>query len=170
MRLVDRYAVAKNACSASEAQNAHWHSTFQCSIPVTRLTARARGLATRTPRWSLGLGLRTFVTRHRRPTAAGAILCTQNRSISSRNSGKFHGISKRGLLLEFASVVDAVRCAVEAQREMAERNADVPPNRRIELRMGISPIAPRRQRAGRSKTRRWRCPTSPRSQCCRSRI
>ena len=75
-----------------------------------------------------------------------------------------------GLLLEFASVVDAVRCAVDVQREMAERNADVPPNRRIELRMGISPIAPRRQRAGRSKTRRWRCPTSPRSQCCRSRI
>jgi adenylate cyclase len=43
-----------------------------------------------------------------------------------------------GLLLEFASVVDAVRCAVEVQREMAERNADVPPNRRIELRMGIN--------------------------------
>ena len=31
-----------------------------------------------------------------------------------------------GLLLEFASVVDAVRCAVEVQREIAERNADVP--------------------------------------------
>jgi adenylate cyclase len=43
-----------------------------------------------------------------------------------------------GLLLEFASVVDAVRCAVEVQREMAERNADVPPERRIEFRMGIN--------------------------------
>ena len=43
-----------------------------------------------------------------------------------------------GLLLEFASVVDAVRCAVEVQREMAERNADVLPDRRIELRMGIN--------------------------------
>jgi adenylate cyclase len=43
-----------------------------------------------------------------------------------------------GLLLEFASVVDAVRCAVEVQREMAERNADVAPDRRIELRMGIN--------------------------------
>src|SRR5271169_3380456 len=43
-----------------------------------------------------------------------------------------------GLLLEFASVVDAVRCAVEVQREIAERNADVPPDRRIELRMGIN--------------------------------
>jgi adenylate cyclase len=43
-----------------------------------------------------------------------------------------------GLLLEFASVVDAVRCAVEVQREMVERNADVPPDRRIEFRMGIN--------------------------------
>jgi len=43
-----------------------------------------------------------------------------------------------GLLLEFASVVDAVRCAVEVQREMAERNADVPADRRIEFRMGIN--------------------------------
>jgi TolB-like protein/class 3 adenylate cyclase/Flp pilus assembly protein TadD len=43
-----------------------------------------------------------------------------------------------GLLVEFASVVDAVRCAVEVQRAMAERNADVPPDRRIELRMGIN--------------------------------
>ena len=31
-----------------------------------------------------------------------------------------------GALVEFASVVDAVRCAVEVQRDMAERNADVP--------------------------------------------
>jgi len=43
-----------------------------------------------------------------------------------------------GLLIEFASVVDAVRCAVEVQRAMAERNTDVPPDRRIELRMGIN--------------------------------
>jgi adenylate cyclase len=42
-----------------------------------------------------------------------------------------------GLLIEFVSVVDAVRCSVEVQREMAERNADVPPDRRIEFRMGI---------------------------------
>src|SRR6516162_235763 len=43
-----------------------------------------------------------------------------------------------GLLIEFASVVDAVRCAVEVQRAVAERNVDVPPDRRIELRMGIN--------------------------------
>jgi adenylate cyclase len=43
-----------------------------------------------------------------------------------------------GLLLEFPSVVDAVRCAVDVQRGMAERNAEVPPEQRIEFRIGIN--------------------------------
>src|SRR3984893_1870941 len=43
-----------------------------------------------------------------------------------------------GLLVEFGSVVDAVRCAVDVQREMAVRNAGVPEERRIEFRMGIN--------------------------------
>src|SRR5207248_5818105 len=43
-----------------------------------------------------------------------------------------------GLLVEFASVVDAVRCAVDVQREMAQRNADVPAETRVELRVGIN--------------------------------
>jgi adenylate cyclase len=42
-----------------------------------------------------------------------------------------------GLLAEFASVVDAVRCAVDVQRGMAARSADVAPDRRIEFRIGI---------------------------------
>jgi class 3 adenylate cyclase len=43
-----------------------------------------------------------------------------------------------GFLAEFASVVDAVRCAVEVQRGMAERNAATPPEKRIEFRVGIN--------------------------------
>jgi adenylate cyclase len=43
-----------------------------------------------------------------------------------------------GLLVEFASIVDAVRCAVEVQQEMAARNAAVPAGRRIEFRVGIN--------------------------------
>src|SRR2546426_4489828 len=43
-----------------------------------------------------------------------------------------------GLLLEFPSVVDAVRCAVDVQRGMAERNADLPLEQRIDLRIGIN--------------------------------
>ncbi len=43
-----------------------------------------------------------------------------------------------GMLVEFASVVDAVRCAVEVQRGLAERNTDVPAERRIAFRIGIN--------------------------------
>jgi adenylate cyclase len=42
-----------------------------------------------------------------------------------------------GLLAEFSSVVDAVRCAVDVQRGMAQRNTDVPYERRIQFRIGI---------------------------------
>ncbi|RWA65380.1 adenylate/guanylate cyclase domain-containing protein [Mesorhizobium sp.] len=42
-----------------------------------------------------------------------------------------------GALVEFRSVVDAVRCAVEVQNGMVERNAGVPQDRRIEFRIGI---------------------------------
>src|SRR5262249_33142963 len=41
-----------------------------------------------------------------------------------------------GMLVEFASVVDALRCAVEVQRGMTERNVDVPQDKRIEFRVG----------------------------------
>jgi TolB-like protein/class 3 adenylate cyclase len=52
--------------------------------------------------------------------------------------GRIVRITGDGLLIEFASVVDAVRCAVDVQREMAVRNAEVPPDRRIEFRIGIN--------------------------------
>jgi TolB-like protein/class 3 adenylate cyclase len=42
-----------------------------------------------------------------------------------------------GALVEFRSVVEAVRCAVEVQNGMVERNAGLPPDRRIEFRIGI---------------------------------
>jgi TolB-like protein/Tfp pilus assembly protein PilF len=42
-----------------------------------------------------------------------------------------------GVLIEFASAVDATRCAVEIQRGMVERNASVHEDKRIELRIGI---------------------------------
>src|SRR5262245_11617098 len=43
-----------------------------------------------------------------------------------------------GLLVEFASVVDALRCAVDVQREMTGRNAAIAADNRIELRIGIN--------------------------------
>jgi hypothetical protein len=43
-----------------------------------------------------------------------------------------------GMLVEFASAVDAVRCAIEIQHGMVKRNADVAPEDRIEFRIGIN--------------------------------
>src|SRR5215472_2201113 len=43
-----------------------------------------------------------------------------------------------GFLAEFASVVDAVRCAVEVQQGMVEREPEVPEERRIKFRIGIN--------------------------------
>src|SRR5438445_12132541 len=42
-----------------------------------------------------------------------------------------------GALVEFRSVVEAVRCAIEVQNGMVERNAGLPSDRRIEFRIGI---------------------------------
>ncbi len=42
-----------------------------------------------------------------------------------------------GILVEFRSVVDAVRCAIEIQLGMAERNAGLPPEKRIDYRIGV---------------------------------
>lgn len=66
---------------------------------------------------------------HRREMAAGRIAEHQGRIV------KFTG---DGMLVEFPSVVNAVACAIEIQRQMRERNADVPEDRRIEFRIGVN--------------------------------
>ena len=43
-----------------------------------------------------------------------------------------------GILIEFPSVVDAIRCAIEVQKGMLERNAKVPEDKRIQFRIGIN--------------------------------
>ena len=55
----------------------------------------------------------------------------------SVHSGRVVKRTGDGTLVEFRSVVDAVRCAIEVQNGMVERNAGVPPDRRIEFRVGI---------------------------------
>src|SRR5687768_12795248 len=56
----------------------------------------------------------------------------------SEHRGRVVKTTGDGMLVEFVSVVDAVRCAVEVQRDMAERNADLPSESRIEFRVGIN--------------------------------
>jgi adenylate cyclase len=56
----------------------------------------------------------------------------------AEHRGRIVKITGDGLLTEFPSVVDAVRCAVEWQRAMALRNDGVPEERRIQFRIGIN--------------------------------
>ena len=56
----------------------------------------------------------------------------------ARNHGRIAKTMGDGLLIEFPSVVDAVRNAVEVQQAMTEREAEVPEERRIEFRVGIN--------------------------------
>ena len=55
----------------------------------------------------------------------------------TRHRGRIVKTTGDGLLVEFASVVDGLRCASDVQTAMAERNVDVPPEARIEFRVGI---------------------------------
>jgi adenylate cyclase len=56
----------------------------------------------------------------------------------SLHRGRIVKTTGDGILIEFPSVVEAVRCAMEVQRGMDSRNADAPDDRRIEFRVGIN--------------------------------
>jgi adenylate cyclase len=56
----------------------------------------------------------------------------------AKHSGRLVKTTGDGLLVEFSSVVDALRCATELQAGMAERNATIPTDKRIEFRIGIN--------------------------------
>ena len=56
----------------------------------------------------------------------------------AKHRGRIIKTTGDGLLAEFASVVDAVRCAVEVQEKMARRNADVGLDKRLDFRIGIN--------------------------------
>jgi adenylate cyclase len=69
------------------------------------------------------------LTAHRRELVDPTVAAHRGRIVKTTGDG---------VLVEFASVVDAVRCAVTIQREMAQRNREVPPDKRIEFRVGIN--------------------------------
>jgi TolB-like protein/class 3 adenylate cyclase/rhodanese-related sulfurtransferase len=54
------------------------------------------------------------------------------------HEGRIVKLMGDGLLAEFPSALEAVRCAVEVQRAMAERNADVPEARQVQFRIGVN--------------------------------
>ena len=54
------------------------------------------------------------------------------------NRGRVVGSAGDSLLAEFPSAVDAVECAVQVQEELRSRNAQLPANRKMELRIGVN--------------------------------
>lgn len=59
-------------------------------------------------------------------------------ALIARHDGRIVGTAGDSILAEFASPVEATRCAVEVQEELAKRNADLPRGRRLEFRIGIN--------------------------------
>jgi adenylate cyclase len=57
---------------------------------------------------------------------------------NKQHRGRIVKTTGDGILIEFPSVVDAMRCAIELQQGMIERNADVPQEKRIEFRVGVN--------------------------------
>src|SRR6266481_1082511 len=74
-------------------------------------------------------GTHERLTAHRRELTDPKI--KEHRGRIVKNTGD-------GMLAEFASVVDAVRCAAEVQRGMTDRNSEQPGDRRIEFRIGVN--------------------------------
>jgi adenylate cyclase len=75
------------------------------------------------------VGTLAALTAHRRELIDPAV---------AEHAGRIVKTTGDGLLVEFASVVDAVQCAVEIQRGMAERNEAVPQDRRLAFRIGLN--------------------------------
>jgi len=64
--------------------------------------------------------------------------CTAMTHLINQYRGRVVDSPGDNILAEFTSVVDAVNCGVELQRELAERNADLTENRRMQFRIGIN--------------------------------
>jgi len=59
-------------------------------------------------------------------------------TLIEQHSGRVVDMTGDNLMAEFSSVVDAVKCAVEIQKEISERNSDLPENRRMLFRIGVN--------------------------------
>jgi adenylate cyclase len=71
-------------------------------------------------------------------------LKAHRRLLVDRKLGEYHGrivkTTGDGMLVEFTSALDALCCAVDIQRDMAEKNAHLSPDERIEFRVGIKSV------------------------------
>ena len=116
-------ASAKRSASPSFQLDPHRNHTCRLRGDRRHAPARQRGLA--------GVDEERTLARLRglRSDLIDPTIAVRNGRVVKRTGD--------GSLIEFRSVVDAVRCAIEVQNGMAERNAGVSPEKRIEFRVGI---------------------------------
>jgi adenylate cyclase len=120
-----------------------------------RSTIRCRGSRTDWPRKALGTGMERRLAAILAADVVGysrlmgqdeagtlqALKAVRAELIDPKiaaHKGRIFKATGDGLLVEFPSVVNAVACAVDIQREMAARNADLPDDRQIQLRIGVN--------------------------------
>src|SRR5262245_49732757 len=71
-------------------------------------------------------------------TATVCSYCAVVKKAISEHRGHIFSSAGDGVVAEFPSVVEAIRCAVEIQNEIAERNAAVPEDGRMQFRIGVN--------------------------------
>jgi hypothetical protein len=76
--------------------------------------------------------------RRGRHAGGAQVLAGRHSAAAARYAGRVVKLMGDGVLVEFASAVNAVQCAVRLQEAMAAANGDVPPDSRIRLRVGIN--------------------------------
>ena len=130
--------------SSSDVRN-HYHS-FGASLKIGCRKKMAGAVETSTVRRLAAVlaadveGYSRLMGRNEEGTLE--LLMAHRRVVVDPKIAEHHGrivkTAGDGILAEFASVVDAVRCAVEMQRGMAERNSGVPISERLDFRVGIN--------------------------------
>ena len=74
----------------------------------------------------------------RPPSAHSPLTAPQITDLVQQFRGRIVDSPGDNILADFTSVVDAVNCAVEIQRDLAERNAELPDNRKMQFRIGVN--------------------------------
>jgi TolB-like protein/DNA-binding winged helix-turn-helix (wHTH) protein/Tfp pilus assembly protein PilF len=130
-----------DACPAEGADQNH---SVRQALPIEPAVPRQQGRVTATRRLAAILaadvvGYSRLIGADESGTLDGfkAIRAELFDPATAAHNGRLVKTTGDGLLVEFASVVNALRCASQFQRSMAERNRSLPAEKRIEFRIGI---------------------------------
>src|SRR5215469_18961105 len=132
--MIDRLANSPPAPTNKHAHSARWHDKLSGG---DYKLAETRKLAAILAADVVGFSRLTGVDEDRTLARLRALRSDLIDPTIAVHGGRVVKRTGDGALVEFRSVVDAVRCAIEVQNAMVERNAGLPAERRIEFRIGI---------------------------------